>query len=150
MDEYLADCEAKLAKYKFIVIGVSGDGRPNTPGWAYTVGLLDAADHPEVIVVGLGYNSACRLLNQIAAGVLKGERFLVGESIASPEHVLHVGAVHRVQYQLETFNMWRVLQQHGVICARELEAVQILLPLGARPRGAAQPFLSQAGARIAP
>ena len=50
LDDVLALDAAHIAEYGFINIGV--DVEPPATPWAYTVGLLDAAGHPELIVVG--------------------------------------------------------------------------------------------------
>jgi hypothetical protein len=55
LDDVLALDAARIAEYGFVVIGVEGrdDDDDHPPAWAYTVGLLDAADHPEMIVAGV-------------------------------------------------------------------------------------------------
>ena len=103
--------------------------------WVYTVGLLDAAAHPELIVAGLSVNEGASLLSMLARSVLGGERYQVGETIDSGRGIAHVGAVHEIQYELGTFNIWDQLRTIGVLRERELAAVQIVLPPELLPRG---------------
>ena len=50
LDDVLALDAAHIAEYGFINIGV--DVEPPAGPWAYPVGLLDTAGHPELIVAG--------------------------------------------------------------------------------------------------
>jgi hypothetical protein len=50
-DAILLDAAA-IAEYGYIMQGVMGDPDEGIPPWVYTVGLLDVADHPEMIVAG--------------------------------------------------------------------------------------------------
>ena len=49
LEDVLALDAATIAEYGFMVVGVDAPDRSehDPPPWAYTVGLLDAADHPE-------------------------------------------------------------------------------------------------------
>ncbi|HEY7136576.1 MAG TPA: hypothetical protein VIB48_16100 [Acidimicrobiia bacterium] len=51
MDDVLALAEARIAEHGFTMQGVSDPDVPDDAnGWVYTMGLLDAADHPEMVV----------------------------------------------------------------------------------------------------
>jgi hypothetical protein len=129
LDDTLALEAAEIAEYGFIVVGV---GRPpNSPDvreWAYTVGLLDLADHPELIVVGPSFDITGPLLNTLGRAAAEGERFHVGNTIQLGTDVARVGGVHPVQYRLDTFNAWHNLEAKGELRVGELEALQILVP----------------------
>jgi Domain of unknown function (DUF4262) len=130
------------------VIGPGGD-RDGTGSWTYTVGLLDAAGHPELIVAGLLPVDGSSLLSLLAGSVLKGEIYEIGDTIDLGEYVADVGAVHDIQYELDTFSTWYRMKDAGVLDADDLEAVQIRLPLeyfGARK--SSQPELAQRRARV--
>jgi hypothetical protein len=116
----------------------------------YTVGLLDAADHPELIVAGVPPCTSGPVLQALAQSVLGGERYRVGETIAFGSDVGQVGAVHEVQYELSTFNVWHNLQRSGAVRAAELVARQIVLPgdMLAAHRSR-QPLLADPEARLA-
>jgi Domain of unknown function (DUF4262) len=149
LDDVLALDAAHIAEYGFINIGV--DVEPPAGPWAYTVGLLDAAGHPELIVAGAPLARCGPILATLARAVLDDdERFEVGDRIALGRGDAVIGSVHDIQYVLETFNFWHNLADYGAIRSPALEAVQVLLPRGffcADHRGA-QPVLSDREARV--
>jgi hypothetical protein len=150
-DEVLDDRAELLARNGFALQGVVGPGGVEDPGcWVYTVGLLDRAAHPEMIIAGASLEPSASVLSALAQSVLGGERFLVGETIDLAPGIARVGAVHPIQYELGTFNVWTQLQHRGDVRARELSAVQIVLPGELSPFGEAswQPVLADRGARV--
>jgi hypothetical protein len=151
IDDVLALDATRIAEYGFLLQGVVGPGGENdgNGSWVYTVGLLDAASHPELIVAGLSVNSGASLLSMLARSVLAGERYAVGETIDLGCGIARVGAVHDVQYELDTFNIWRQLRAIGVLREGDLEAVQIEVPDECLPSGSAtQPVLADRDARV--
>ena len=152
LDEVLARDAESIAEHGFVVIGVDGSDRgvDDPVAWAYTVGLLDAADHPELVIAGVSAETGGSVLSTLARAALDGERFEVGDTIDLGRGVAHVGAVDEIQRELGTFNMWDNHQHHGTVRARELKVVQILLPSGffGSDRGARQPRLDDPGARV--
>jgi hypothetical protein len=56
------------------------DGR--NPSFAYTAGLW-GFDHPELLVFGLGQDSAAGLLNQLGERVRDGEVFAAGAEVGT-------------------------------------------------------------------
>jgi hypothetical protein len=65
-----------------VLIGVENPGgREDHPPWCYTVGLLDTADHPEMIFTGVPTETSSSLLSLLARTVLAGERYEVGATI---------------------------------------------------------------------
>ena len=108
LDDVLALDAAHIAEYGYITIGVvdvsSADGCP----WACAVGLLDRADHPELIVAGLPLATCGPILATLAHAV--------------------IGAVHEIQYVLDTFNFWHNLADYGAVHSPVLETVQVVLP----------------------
>jgi hypothetical protein len=128
LDDVLALDAARIAEYGFIVIGV-GSGETDPSPWAYTVGLLAAADHPEMIIAGVDLDTSGSLLAALARSILDdGDRYEVGHTINVRPGVARVGEVHEIQYGLQTFNMWHSLDEYGAAGPHELEAVQIVLP----------------------
>ncbi len=152
IDDVLALDAARIAEYGYLLQGVVGPGgeHDGCGSWVYTVGLLDAVAHPELIVAGLPPNDGASLLSMLAQSVLDGERYLVGETIDLGCGIARVGAVHEIQYELGTFNTLRQLQEIGVLRERELEAVQIVLSpeLPAPGRSFVQPLLADRDARV--
>jgi hypothetical protein len=72
--------EADIAKYGWHVLKVFSD-TGDAPPFAYTVGLYESFDHPEVIIFGLNndLDFMHRILNGIGARVKKGESFSHGD-----------------------------------------------------------------------
>jgi hypothetical protein len=116
----------RLEEYGFFVVAVEPrtEGDPSS-AWAYTVGLVDNASHPELIVAGGDPMIGGRLLQTLGVDVLSGARFTVGDTIAVGPHLGTVGAVHPVQYQRDTFNMWHEMNEAGHLSGAPLSAVQI-------------------------
>ena len=56
---------ANVEQHGWHIAGVNEDTRNGFPQYAYTVGFTDTLTHPEVIVIGLGHESAGMLLNAI-------------------------------------------------------------------------------------
>jgi hypothetical protein len=52
------------------------------PGFAYTIGLYEKFDHPEIIVFGLAPESMHEILNHCGDMIRGGERFEVGKSVS--------------------------------------------------------------------
>jgi hypothetical protein len=140
----------RIAEHGYGIQGVIGPGGDDdgTGSWAYTVGLLDAADHPELIVAGLLPTDGSSLLSLLAGAVLEGERFKIGDTIDLGEFVAEVGAVHDIQYELATFSTWYRMKDAGVFEAEEIEAVQIKLPVEYFGAESSQPVLARREARV--
>lgn len=130
LEDVLALDAARIDEYGFVVIAVDDPDRSDDdhPPWAYTVGLLDSVDQPEMIIAGVKTETSGSLLSALGRAALAGERFEVGHTIDLGQGVARVGAVNPVQYELDTFNMWHQLQGYGAVESPELEAVQIILP----------------------
>jgi hypothetical protein len=127
----------------FIVITVEG-----ARGWSYTIGLLDSADHPELIAAGGASAPRARLVHSLATKALGGEHFHAGDTIGLGESgIARVGMVHPIHFELETFAMWQNLADFGAIHRHRPRAVQVLLP-GALLDGAVQPALADPNARV--
>jgi hypothetical protein len=148
-DVLLLDAAA-IAEYGYIMSGVTGDPDEGIPPWLYTVGLLDIADHPEMIVAGPPTESSARVVHMLAGRVIDGEQFMVGDVIDIGFGKAEVGAVHPVQYELDTFNVWHELQRIGAVEAAELTAVQIFLPdeMFCDEHREMQPVLADVAARV--
>lgn len=153
MDDVIALAAARVAEYGFGVQAVAGGDDPDRDpfSWAYTIGLLDGAGHPELVVAGVPRLTSGPVLSAIAEAVLAGGRFDVGDEIElGDDGIAVVGAVHPVQYDLSTFAMWHNLRGAGSITTSTLEAVQIILPAELCPfrDESWQPVLADADARV--
>jgi hypothetical protein len=142
----------RIEENGWVVQAVVGSRGPDdgTESWAYTVGLLDVADHPELIMTGVAPSIASSVLSMLSESVVRGERYLVDETIDLGGAVAVVGAVHEVQYARDTFSTWYRLRSAGVLHSRLLEAVQIRLPIVSPTFGVllSQPVLADRDARV--
>lgn len=73
MDEVERRVREDIRRFGWHVVKVMGD--EHAPGWAYTIGLLERFDHPELAVFGLDLDSMHELLNHAGALVGTGRRF---------------------------------------------------------------------------
>jgi hypothetical protein len=130
---------------------VSDPDVPDDPaGWVYTMGLLDRAGHPELVVAGVPVTTAAQVLGALGRAVLDGECFRVGETIDLGPGIAEVAAVHPVHYELSTFNIWHELKAVGVLHSPELTVQQIVAPGALCPFGdrSWQPLLADPGTRL--
>jgi hypothetical protein len=139
--EEVLDLDAQhIATHGYLLQAV-GDSADDPNGWVYSVGLVDVADHPELVITGAPSRTGA-LLSTLAEAVLDGDVFSVGDTIVTPEGIARVGPVHNVQYDLDTFAHWHRLDEYGAIVALDLSAVQIVMP------GHHGPTLSDPHARV--
>jgi hypothetical protein len=145
-DDVVADAGVRIAVNGYTVFGVGGDG--HAP-WLYTAGLLDACDHPELIVAGVDADLGARLLGTLADPVLGGDRFEVGDHCGARGRMVRIGAVDPVQYDAHAFAMWHRLREAAVLRAPRLSAVQVVVEDGfCAEHAAMQPLLSDPKARL--
>ena len=81
MDEVLADLQEKIEAHGWAVrhVGAGPDGEPRA--FSYTIGLT-ALGHPELVVVGMPFESAQDFLNLAGELVRDGRRFRTGTTTA--------------------------------------------------------------------
>ncbi len=126
-----------------------GESDDDPTGWVYTIGLLDVADHAELIVAGVSPRLGVALLSAVATDVVDGDCLHVGDRIDFGDGIASVGAVHPIQYELGTFASWYRMKEHGAVHASELAAVQIVLPhFGFGRARSRQPRLDRVHERI--
>ena len=75
-DERLAQV---IRKHRFAVQYVYPGDDPGEPGFGYTVGLFGLG-HPELVVVGLDYELAHRVLTRMTRLVIEGRNLVPGET----------------------------------------------------------------------
>ena len=76
-DEKLLD---DVAKYGWHVMKVLET--PETPGWAYSVGLFKSFGHAQILVIGQDSDLMHYMINTIGGGVQQGKSFAVDERYA--------------------------------------------------------------------
>jgi hypothetical protein len=151
LEDDLALSAAAMVEYGYITIGIDEPDEPDCPNWTYTVGLIEHFDHPELIVAGPAVHPSHDLIHQLGHLILDdGCEFAEGDAVDSPFGLVLFAAVHPVQYQLQTFNRWNLLAEHGHLRCRELEALQVFMPDAWPCDGPArkQPDLSDPAARV--
>jgi hypothetical protein len=135
----MAEAKARIAVDGYMLQGVVDDEhRP----WVYTVGLVDVAAHPELIIAGVEPETSAYVLNAVVAHVLAGCDFDVGSTALLSGWRIEVGAVHEIQYELDTFASWFQLHAAGAFEGR-LEALQLFVD-----DAPFQPDLSDPSARV--
>lgn len=77
-DEQEAKCLADIASHGWHVIQVF-DENGELPDFAYSVGLWQTFDHPEVIVFGHNYEWCAGMVNAVGEDVRAGRRFTHGD-----------------------------------------------------------------------
>ncbi len=85
LDQEDARLAGVIRRHRWAVQYVSGD-QEDGPAFAYTVGLFGLG-HPELVVVGVGYDTACGLLNEVGGMVLDGRDLVAGEVIRDDDGV---------------------------------------------------------------
>jgi hypothetical protein len=100
VNQWYADA---IAVHGWAIAGVEDE---TITGWAYTMGLVDGFDHPELIVVGMGLNGAKRLLNELGTMVRDGWRLTEDSVPEVGDHLFSLGPVDAGQFDLEIFNIW--------------------------------------------
>ncbi|CCG02113.1 DUF4262 domain-containing protein [Blastococcus saxobsidens] len=73
-----------IRAYRVAVQYVMRGEESDEPPFGYTVGLFGVG-HPELVVVGVGHETACRMLNTVADLVLDGRDLLPGEVIGQED-----------------------------------------------------------------
>lgn len=68
---------ADIAEYGWHIIIIEPDD--DGPGFAFSIGLFHTFEHPEILLFGLGQESAMGIINGIGAGVQHGQRFETGK-----------------------------------------------------------------------
>jgi Domain of unknown function (DUF4262) len=96
-EEYFRRLNVQIGAQGFTIIQVGT--RIENKGWAYTIGLIESNDHPELVVAGYSLVRAADILGELAVGVAAGERldipgdhrvFRCGEIGTRPVHERHL------------------------------------------------------------
>lgn len=79
--EYVGYVRDTILRHGWAIQYVTGDGEPENPEFAYTVGM-SRWDHPEFICFRMCPEHAGRSLNRLAEAVVSGRRFDEGDDLA--------------------------------------------------------------------
>lgn len=101
--EYYALIDRCIDGGVWFVQGVESD-----PPWAYTIGLVELFGHPELVMVGGGWEGARAVLNRVGERIGRGERVDWGSTMLELEDgtQLCFVPVARELYESEWFAGW--------------------------------------------
>ncbi|MCU1488121.1 MAG: hypothetical protein JWN67_4867 [Actinomycetia bacterium] len=117
-DEVLFGLHGKIERFGFAVQAV--EGTELHPPWAYTIGLLDSFDHPELVMVGRPIEDAYRIVGAMADEVCDGRDIEPGElRIVPPDGLLSVNEVDPRHWEGTRFAMW--VEYYAAVGADDLE-----------------------------
>ena len=139
------DINAKIKelidKDKWTIIFVSGDDK--TPPIAYSVGLTELFDHPEVVFSGLPPKTASAIINIVGERVREGNRFNSGEFYdkladgfslkfqkIESKSVRDSFSIASQRYKLDGFEMLQVIwpDSNGIIHSNSTPAQMLFSP----------------------
>ena len=81
MEELERHVRGDIERHGWHVAKIEGDDR--VPPWAFTIGLMDTFDHPEILVAGMELDQLHALLNRIGDLLRAGNRFEAGQQVHS-------------------------------------------------------------------
>jgi hypothetical protein len=128
-DELLSRIQGQIRNYGLGIIAV-GDNDEDR-GWAYTIGLVEGMDHPELIVAGYRLWQAMEVLDDLGSLVVFGQRLDLGTGTIGYRGV-PLGAVPVLAQQLEgdLMSAWRWYYDSMGRPELHPRALQIVLPDG--------------------
>jgi hypothetical protein len=100
-------------------------------GWAYTIGLINSKDHPELVIAGHPLERAVNVIDDLGAAVLAGDRLdTAGDHLVF--HGVHIGTrpVHERHLRSDLLAAWH--WYYSSVGRRDLapRALQIVVPDG--------------------
>jgi hypothetical protein len=141
------DLHREITDRGFTVMSV--EATATTKEWSYTIGLLHGHDHPELVVAGYPWKGAVAVLAELAAEVVKGDRFdEPGDHIIFHSAEIGVVPVHAQHLTGDLLAAWHLYSDAAGRPDLEPRALQIVLPDGDRcfHHQTTQPRLDKPGA----
>lgn len=126
-DEFHDLVESCIDDPGWFVMGVYDTDGP--PGWAYTIGLQERYDHPELVMTGRAcFHCAGKVLNEIGRRMAAGEKFVVDDHAWLPDGggEVRFGPVHPNHWLTDTFNAWKAFYRSRRTEAPPREALQLI------------------------
>jgi hypothetical protein len=77
VEQRLREFAADIATHGWIVMKVSANTQSD-PDFAYSIGLWQTYEHPEIILVGLPLDIGHQIINAVGAAVQNGKRYTAG------------------------------------------------------------------------
>ncbi len=104
--------------------------RTDNKGWAYTIGLIDSKDHPELVVAGYPLDRAVDVLDQLGAAIMAGDRLDTSGRLAVHSLEIGVRPVHQRHLRGDLIAGWHLyydgVGRHDLVP----QALQVVLPDG--------------------
>ena len=115
-----------ISTHGFTVVPVGSSG--TVRGWAYTIGLIDNFDHPELVIAGLPLDEAARTLLALGSCVSTGDSLAVPGGHSLNGEPIGVRPVHPRHLRDGLMNFWTGYYDWLVRSDIELSALQIVMP----------------------
>jgi hypothetical protein len=119
--------DASIAAGEWHLIAVDGDD--DDPSWAYTVGLSEQFDHPELVVVGSCCCCAGVLLNAVGDRIAAGYRCPVSDGVPVEVDLgepVRFRPVHPDHWLTSRFAMWQSYYEAKPWVPPPAHAVQVV------------------------
>jgi Domain of unknown function (DUF4262) len=125
-EETVSELHGQIAQWGFTIFAVGSFGHR---GWAYTIGLLELKNHPEIVVAGWPLGGAVNLLSDMGTAVAAGKRYDVGGPAFSVGRTdLGVVPVHEAHLERGLMNAWHWYYEGVGRFELEPSALQAVLP----------------------
>ena len=106
LDEVLLEMHLRIAEQGWDLVCVE-DGGPNSWPWAYTVGLRDGFEHPELLVAGIDLEHAALLLGYLADTVDDETAwYRAGDVLTLADRTVRFRSVHPGHHRTSLLNGW--------------------------------------------
>ena len=103
-EDLLEETDDRIERFGFTMVGVEAD--PDHPPWIYTIGLVEACDHPELAMLGIPIELAAGVISELATRVLDGDVVTPGDDVLFAGVPFHVGPVDERLWAGDRFAQW--------------------------------------------
>jgi len=128
IDDVVSDFDRQIVERGFAIVPVGSSAQSR--GWAYTIGLIDASDHPELVVAGYPLGEAVTVLDDIARAVIRGSRLDAPDDSIPPRGQIGARSVHHQHLSGNLMAGWHWYYRSDGRSGPSLRALQIVLPDG--------------------
>jgi hypothetical protein len=104
-EQVMQETHDMIGRYGYTLQGVEPD--LDHPPWVYTIGLLESFDHPELSILGVPLNFGMSVLGAVAQGVVDGDWYQAGETVAVGGSLhFHIAEVDPQLWEGDMFGSW--------------------------------------------
>ena len=146
-DEARQSIHDAVVKWGWSLMTVQAD--PPDESWTYTIGLT-AFDHPEVVIVSVGQETAGALLDALGERVRHGDRFDTATGTVVDGAPVGLLPVHPVHVERGLLDAWIDYYQGFGEGEPEPRAIQVIVPdwFFCADHAASQPILASPDAQM--